>query len=165
MVQRLAHPQFLHQFRCRPLSGYKIDVLYFTQCIMHQIICVKMPTTYNEFQDKQEEFWKAVLVHFEESEITDFRKFFVPLFYLPDDVNVSDSSHPVNLYGADRATSENIDELRTKITSDFPDCPGQLLRYMFEEEDHAIYEALVAMIRTYRDLGNTLRSESSSDSD
>jgi hypothetical protein len=126
-----------------------------------------MPTTYNEFQDKQEEFWKAVLEHFEESEIYDFRKFFVPLFYLPGDVEVSDSSHPVNLYGADRANSENVDQLRSKITDDCDSCPGQLLSYMFEDEDHAIYEALIAMIRTYKYLGNTLRSssESSSDSD
>ncbi len=126
-----------------------------------------MPTTYNHFQDKQEEFWKAVKEHFEESEIYDFRKFFVPLFYLRDDIEVSDSSNPVNLYGADRSTDENIDQLRTKIADDCDSCPGQLLRYMFEEEDHVIYEALVAMIRTYRDLGNTLRSssESSSDSD
>ena len=124
-----------------------------------------MPTTYNEFQDKQEEFWKAVQERFEESEIHDFRKFFVPLFYLREDLDVSDSSNPLNLYGADRATSENIDQLRTKITDDCDSCPGQLLRYMFEEEDHPIYEALIAMIRTYRDLGNTLRSESSSDSD
>ena len=123
-----------------------------------------MPTSYNEFQDKQEEFWKAVLEHFEESDISDFRKFFVPLFYLPDDVEVSDSSHPVNLYGADRSADENIDQLRTKITDDFDSCPGQLLRYMFEEEDHDIYEALVAMIRTYKDVGNTLRSSSSSSS-
>ena len=123
-----------------------------------------MPATYNEFQDKQEEFWKAVLEHFEESDIYDFRKFFVSLFYLPDDVEVDDSSHPVNLYGADRSTSENIDQLRSKITDDCDSCPGQLLRCMFEEEDHAIYEALNAMIRTYRDMGNTLRDESS-DSD
>jgi hypothetical protein len=129
-----------------------------------------MPTTYNDFQDKQEEFWAAVRVHFEESDISNFRKFFVPLFYLPDNVEVSDSSHPVNLYGADRSTDENVDQLRTKITDGFDSCPGQLLRYMFEEEDHDIYEALVAMIHTYKQLGNTLRSsnssnESSSDSD
>ena len=124
-----------------------------------------MPTTYNDFQDKQEEFWAAVREHFEISEITAFHKFFVPLFYIGE-LDISNSSHPLNVYGADRATSENIDALRTKITDDCDSCPGQLLRYMFEEEDHAIYEALVAMIRTYRDLGNTMRAAAdSSDSD
>jgi hypothetical protein len=124
-----------------------------------------MPITYNNFQDKQEEFWKAVSERFEESEIYDFRKFFAPLFFLPGDVDVNDSSHPVNLYGVDRATSENIDQLRTKITDDCTTCPGQLLRYMFEEEDHAIFIALKSMIRTYKYVGNTLRSASSSDTD
>ncbi len=124
-----------------------------------------MPTTYNDFQDKQEEFWAAVREHFENSEIAEFHKFFVPLFYIGE-LDISNSSHPLNLYGADHATSENIDALRTKITDDCDSCPGQLLRYMFEEEDHAIYEALVAMIRTYRDLGNTMRAAAdSSDSD
>lgn len=126
-----------------------------------------MPTTYNDFQDKQEEFWAAVRAHFEESDISNFRKFFVPLFYLPDNVEVSDAAHPVNLYGADRSTDENIDQVRTKIIDDFNSCPGQLLRYMFEEEDHAIYLSLVTLINTYKELGNTLRTgnENSSDSD
>ena len=124
-----------------------------------------MPTTYNDFQDKQEEFWAAVREHFENSEIAAFHKFFVPLFYIGE-LDISNSSHPLNLYGADRATSDNIDALRTKITDDCDFCPGQLLGYMFEEEDHSIYEALVAMIRTYRDLGNTMRAAAdSSDSD
>jgi hypothetical protein len=117
-----------------------------------------MPTTYNEFQDKQEEFWKAVRERFQESEIIEFNKFFVPLFYI-DELSISFYSHPLNVYGADRATNENIDALRTKITDDYTSGPVQLLRYMFEEEDHPIYEALFAMISTYKDLGNTVRAE------
>ncbi len=126
----------------------------------------EMPTTYNEFQDKQEEFWAAVRERFEEeSEYKEFHTFFVPLFYIGE-LDISDNSHPLNLYGADRATSDNIDALRTKITDDCNYCPPQLLRYMFEEEDNPIYEALVAMIRKYRDLGNTMRAAvDSSDSD
>jgi hypothetical protein len=118
-----------------------------------------MPTvTYNHFQDKQEEFWKTVMDRFEEPDIYEFKKFFAPLFFLPD-LDVTDSTHPVNLYGADRATSENIDTLRTKIVDDCTTCPQDLLRYMFEETDHPIYEALVAMIRTYKRLGNAMRSD------
>jgi hypothetical protein len=51
-----------------------------------------------------------------------------------------------------------------KITDQCDSCPGQLLRYMFEEEDHAIYELLFAMMITYKNLGNTLRSHHSSNS-
>jgi len=92
-------------------------------------------------------------------------KFFVPLFYLGE-LDISNSSHPLNLYGANRPTDENINALRIKITDDLNSCPGQLLRYMFEEEDHAIYLAFVRLIRTYKELGNTLRStESSSNSE
>ena len=117
-----------------------------------------MTTTINDFLDKQEAFWDAVRQDFQEEEIQEFRRFLVPLFYLPDLTPISDSSHPINLYGADRTNSENIDQLRVKITDDFNSCPGQLLRYMFEEEDHDIFEALVTMMITYKDLGNTLRS-------
>jgi hypothetical protein len=125
-----------------------------------------MPTTYNDFQDKQEEFWKAVREQFEDSETNRFNKFFVPLFYI-DELNISDSSNPLNLYGADRSITDNIDALRAKITYEMSEdmCPGQLLRYMFEEEDHSIYEALVTMLRTYRDLGNTIRAGSDTDTD
>ena len=118
----------------------------------------KMPTTYNEFQDKQEGF-------FEYSEIAEFHAFFVPLFYI-DTLDISNSSDPLNLYGADRATSDNIDALRVKITEDCDSCPGQLLSFMFEDEDHDIHEALVAMIRKYKDLGNSVRiAADSGDSD
>jgi hypothetical protein len=124
-----------------------------------------MPTTYNDFIDKQEEFWAAVRECFEESEYKEFYKFFVPLFYLGE-LDISNSSHPLNLYGANRPTDENINALRIKITDDLNSCPGQLLRYMFEEEDHPIYLAFVRLINTYKELGNTLRStESSSNSE
>lgn len=142
-----------------------------TQYHLYDIFCIqlyriiKMPTTYNEFQTKQEEFWAAVRERFEEYEYKEFHTFFIPLFFLPDNVEVSDVAHPVNLYGADRSTDQNIDALRIKITSDCNSCPAQLLRYMFEEEDHAIYEALVAMIRTYKLLGNSMRAAADTDTD
>jgi hypothetical protein len=117
-----------------------------------------MPTTYNNFIDKQEEFWETVGQHFEDSEIFEFRQFLIPLFYLPELVPIQDCSHPLAMYGADRATSENMDQLRMKITDEFHSCPGDLLQYMFEEEDHAVYLALVAMLDTYKNLGNTLRA-------
>lgn len=119
-----------------------------------------MTTTLNEFVDTQEEFWKVVSERYAESEITEFRTFFNPLFYLPDDMEVTNDAHPINVYGGDRATSENVDKLRQKIVDDCTVAyPDTLLRYMFEEEDHPIYEAVLAMIRKYRDLGNTLRNE------
>jgi hypothetical protein len=131
-------------------------------------------TTYNEFISKQEEFWIAVYESFEHSEICGFKDFFVSLFALSDHISLNDNLHPINIYGVNRATSENIDQLRTKITNDYDisnePLPGDILRYMFEEETHPIYEALVAMIRKYKQYGNTLRtiselSDSNSDSD
>lgn len=117
-------------------------------------------TSFNHFQDAQEEFWKVVYERYSESEITEFKKFFVPLFYLPDDVSVSDSTHPLNIYGADN--SSNIDRLRTKIVDSYTDTlPDTLLRRMFEEEDHPIYEALHTMIRKYQELGNYMRNADS----
>lgn len=134
----------------------------------NKVNSISMPPTYNHFQDAQEEFWKAVLECFEESEITDFRKFFVPLFFLPDDMSVHSSSHPINKFGSNATISSNMDTLRSTITDDFDtdSCPSNLLQYMFENEDHDIYEALVKMIRRYKELGIYLRGDdSSSDSD
>jgi hypothetical protein len=126
-----------------------------------------MPPSYNHFQNAQEEFWKAVLESFEESDITDFRTFFIPLFFIPEDVSVHSSEHPINKYGRNVSISTNMDALRSTITEDFDvdSCPDNLLEYMFEEEDHDIYEALAEMIRKYKELGNYLRNDDSSDSD
>lgn len=122
--------------------------------------------TYNTFQDKQEEFWKAVNERFTEDEQTGFRKFFIPLFFFPESVTVASSSHPLNIYGAS-GLNDNIDRLRVKIVDECtsPSPPHNLLRYMFEEEDHPIYEAFHTMIRTYMELGNAMRDDLDTDSD
>jgi hypothetical protein len=133
-----------------------------------------MPITYNHFQNAQEEFWKAVLDCFDESSIVEFRKFLVPLFYLPDEheyVSVHSSSHPINKYGRNVNTTTNMEALRITITDELDSddvYPSDLLRYMFEETDHPIYEALAVMIGKYRQLGNYLRgdmTDSESDTD
>jgi F0F1-type ATP synthase gamma subunit len=121
------------------------------------------PPTLNHFLDAQEKFWDTIMEDFEQHEIADFKIFFNKLFYLPDNVTIHDPMHPLNQYGADSSTNENKDRLRVKITENGESCPNQLLSSMFEDEDHPIYEALVEMIRKYRDLGNYIRDLSDSD--
>jgi hypothetical protein len=125
------------------------------------------PVTYNTFQDKQEEFWKTVNDRFSEDEQSGFRTFFIPLFIFPDTVTVASSSHPLNIYGAAAGLNDNIDRIRVKIMDECtsPAPPQNLLRYMFEEEDHPIYEAFHTMMRTYMELGNSMRDDLDTDSD
>jgi hypothetical protein len=127
-----------------------------------------MPVSYNHFQNAQEEFWKAVLNVFDESEILEFRKFFVPLFYLPDDdVSIYSSSHPLNKYGRNVNTTTNMEALRITILDECESdaYPSNMIRCMFEDTDHPIYEALKEMLSKYKRLGNYLRGDSESDSD
>lgn len=126
-----------------------------------------MPITYNTFQNKQEEFWKAVNERFSEDELVEFREFFIPLFFFPDSVSVTSSAHPLNMYGVASGLTDNIDRIRVKIVDECtsPPPPQNLLRYMFEEEDHPIYEAFHTMVRTYMELGNAMRDDADTDSD